>query len=345
MEDEERQKKLEAGKAKLAQFRQRKAQSDGQNPTKKQKKKRKTLSSKQDVSAYDGLNVDQSQSEEKCMNSCQGTGPTGTPESTESRTLHSGEMIKAKQVSAELESEISTTADDYSSEVNGCSFVVRTGMPTDLLREEEFGVDDSYSEQGAQYSQTHLEMMESELTGKQQEIEELSRELEELRATYGTEGLQQLQEFEAAIKQRDGIITQLTANLQQARREKDETMREFLELTEQSQKLQIQFQHLQASETLRNSTHSSTAADLLQAKQQILTHQQQLEEQDHLLEDYQKKKEDFKMQISFLQEKIKVYEMEQDKKVENSNKEEIQEKEAIIEELNTKIIEEEKKNS
>lgn len=53
-----------------------------------------------------------------------------------------------------------------------------------------------------------------------------------------------MQEFEAAIKQRDGIITQLTANLQQARREKDETMREFLELTEQSQKLQIQFQHV-----------------------------------------------------------------------------------------------------
>lgn len=66
---------------------------------------------------------------------------------------------------------------------------------------------------------------------------------------------------------------------------------------------------LQASETLRNSTHSSTAADLLHAKQQILSHQQQLEEQDHLLEDYQKKKEDFKMQISFLQEKIRAYEM------------------------------------
>ncbi|KAG5210120.1 hypothetical protein JEQ12_015314 [Ovis aries] len=223
-----------------------------------------------------------------------------------------------------MESEISTTADDYSSE------------------EEEFGVDDSYSEHGAQYNQTHLEMIESELAGKQHEIEELNRELEEMRATYGTEGLKQLQEFEAAIKQRDGIITQLTANLQQARREKDETMREFLELTEQSQKLQIQFQHLQASETLRNSTHSSTAADLLQAKQQILTHQQQLEEQDHLLEDYHRKKEDFKMQISFLQEKIRAYEMEQDKKVENSNKE-IQEKEAVIEELNTKIIEEEKK--
>lgn len=55
------------------------------------------------MSAYDGLNVDQTQSEEKRMNSCQGAGPTGTPESTESRTLHSGEIIKAKQVfSAEV---------------------------------------------------------------------------------------------------------------------------------------------------------------------------------------------------------------------------------------------------
>ncbi|XP_027430718.2 A-kinase anchor protein 9 isoform X9 [Zalophus californianus] len=333
MEDEERQKKLEAGKAKLAQFRQRKAQSDGQNPSKKQKKKRKTSSSKHDGSTYHALNIEHSQSDEMYINSSQRVGTAMTPEST---------IIKRDEVfSVEPESEISTTPDDYSSEVNGCSFV-RTEKPTNLLREEEFGADDSYSEHGAQYNQTHLEMMENELAGKQHEIEELNRELEEMRATYGTDGLQQLQEFEAAIKQRDGIITQLTANLQQARREKDETMREFLELTEQSQKLQIQFQHLQASETLRNSTHSSTAADLLQAKQQILTHQQQLEEQDHLLEDYQKKKEDFKMQISFLQEKIRAYEMEQDKKVESSNKE-IREKDTIIEELNTKIIENERK--
>lgn len=61
----------------------------------------------------------------------------------------------------------------------------------------------------------------------------------------------QLQEFEAAIKQRDGIITQLTANLQQARREKAETMREFLELTEQSQKLQIQFQHVSITNRIK----------------------------------------------------------------------------------------------
>lgn len=35
-------------------------------------------------------------------------------------------------------------------------------------------------------------MLENELAGKQHEIEELNRELEEMRATYGTEGLQQV---------------------------------------------------------------------------------------------------------------------------------------------------------
>ncbi|XP_074128347.1 A-kinase anchor protein 9 isoform X2 [Sminthopsis crassicaudata] len=341
MEDEERQKKLEAGRAKFAQFRQKKAQSDGQNPSKKQKRKKKLSTRKCEDSSYTS-NIDHSQGGELYMTNSQ-KGASVAPEFNIMRTLHTGEIIKHDQsYTIEPESEISTTADDYSSEVNGCS-LVRADIPTNLLMEEEFGVGESYSEQGAQYPSTRLEMMENELAGKQQEIEELSRELEEMRAAYGTEGLQQLQEFEAAIKQRDGIITQLTANLQQARREKDETMREFLELTEQSQKLQIQFQHLQASETLRNTSHSSTAADLLQAKQQILTHQQQLEEQDHLLEDYQKKKEEFKMQINFLEEKIRTYEMkEQNKKVEDSNKKELQEKELVIEELKMKIIEEER---
>ncbi|KAM5125309.1 LOW QUALITY PROTEIN: A-kinase anchor protein 9-like, partial [Callospermophilus lateralis] len=215
----------------LAQFRQRRARLDGQNPHKKPKKK-KTSSSKNDVH---GLNIDQSKSEEMFINSSQGVGSAAMPESTIMRTLNNEEMLKHEQVfCVDTESEISTTADDCTSEVNDCCNVVKTGKPTNLLM-------------------------------------------------------------------------------------------------------------LQASETLRNSTHSNTAADLLQAKQQILTHQQQVEEQDHLLEDYQKKKEDFKMQINFLQEKIKVYEMEQDE-VEKSNKKELQEKEAIIQALNIRIIEEEKKN-
>lgn len=43
-----------------------------------------------------------------------------------------------------------------------------------------------------QHTHTQLEVMENQLAGKQQEIEELSREIEEMRAAYGTEGLQQV---------------------------------------------------------------------------------------------------------------------------------------------------------
>ncbi|NXM97155.1 AKAP9 protein, partial [Sylvia borin] len=325
----------------LAQFRQRKAQTDGQNGSKKQKKKKKTANIKDEESIQDGIETDRSRSDE--ISTCSSRrGAAATADFAIIRTLHSGEIIKHTQAyTIEPESEISTTVEDYSSEVNGCSFVTRTAIPADLIREEEFGVGDIHSEHGMQQSHIQLEVMENQLSGKQQEIEELSREIEEMRAAYGTEGLQQLQEFEAAIKKRDDIITQLTTNLQQARKEKDETMREFLELTEQSQKLQIQFQHLQASEALRNSSHSCTAADLLQAKQQILSHQQQLEEQECLLKNYQKKNEEFEEQIAHLQEKIVTYEMEKQKK-EGEDLSKLQEKEALVEELEAKLGEEEK---
>ncbi|XP_029444704.1 A-kinase anchor protein 9 isoform X2 [Rhinatrema bivittatum] len=340
MEDEERQKKLEAGKAKLAQFRQRKA--DGQNPPKRQKKKKKSKTKEGELSK-DGPDIDQSEHDETCSQDVE-RGAVATTKFTTMRTLHSGDIIKHDQTfTIEAESEISTTADDYSSEVNGCSFETRAQMSTNLMREEEFGVPENYSEHDMQSSQTRLEVMEDELVEKRQEIEELNRELEEMRAAYGTEGLQQLQEFEAAIKQRDGIITQLTANLQQARKEKDEIMREFLELTEQSQKLKIQFQHLQASETLRNTSHTSTAADLLLAKQQIITYQQQLEEQEHQLKISQNQIEEFQAQAIFLQQRTGSYEMvQQTNKTEESNEQKIQEKDEVIERLKTSLAEKEK---
>nr|XP_028606059.1 A-kinase anchor protein 9 isoform X8 [Podarcis muralis] len=251
MEDEERQKKLEAGKAKLAQFRQRKAHSDGQHAPKKQKKKKKVSNTKDEESVQEGLDIDQSQGEDASPHSCQ-RGAAAASDFAIVRTLHSDELIKHDQI-------------------------------------------------------------------------------------YTTE----LQEFEAAIKKRDDIITQLTANLQQARKEKDETMREFLELTEQSQKLQIQFQHLQASEALRNTSHSSTAADLLQAKQQILAYQQQLEEQEQLLKNYQVKNEDFELQVSLLQQRVTAFETEKCKTEEDFTKRKLREKETAIEELEAKILEEE----
>lgn len=155
-----------------------------------------------------------------------------------------------------------------------------------------------------------------------------------------------MQDFEAALKQRDGIITQLTANLQQAREEKDEIMKEFLELTEQSQMLQIQFQQvgvlptviylgvprcdrlllcshilifvhliipvksqLQAGETLRNTSHSSTAADLFQARQQLSLYQQQVEELNDEMKNHHESSREQLQKIEELQNKLGETEM------------------------------------
>ncbi|XP_068567205.1 A-kinase anchor protein 9 isoform X2 [Cebidichthys violaceus] len=277
MEDEERQKKLEAGKAKLAEYRQRKAHADSQKKQKKKKKKKLGEDSEGDSPRRVEDEPDPSVGREEVSGGGQDGSPEGTtdPRTTEftfARTLRSGETVKHDQTyTIEPESEMSTTAEDYSSEVNGCHDEMTENL---MMPSKDFIWEEVESLQQV----TKGGSMEDALAAKTQAVEELSRELEEIRAVFGTEGVQQLQDFEAALKQRDGIITQLTANLQQAREEKDEIMKEFLELTEQSQKLHIQFQQLQAGETLRNTSHSSTAADLLQARQQLHQYQPQLEE-------------------------------------------------------------------
>ncbi|KAL0962245.1 hypothetical protein UPYG_G00337570 [Umbra pygmaea] len=316
MEDEERQKKLEAGKAKLAEYRQRKAHTDVQKRQKRKKKK-----SEADNPDGDGprrgeaeLDLDQSVGEEVSGSGGGEVGGAGeldpsTTEFTFARTLRSGETVKHDQTyTIEPESEVSTTAEDYSSEVNGCRVMTTNTVETckEFIWEEVDLVQKEVSSES-------LQVMEEELAAKSMAVEELSRELEEIRAAFGTEGVQQLQDFEAALKQRDGIITQLTANLQQSLREKDEVMREFLEMTEQSQKLHIQFQQLQAGETLRNTSHSSTAQDLLQAKQQLVQYQQQLEEMSSQVREQQSRSEEQLLHISQLQQRLSEAEMEGNK--------------------------------
>ncbi|XP_061124051.1 A-kinase anchor protein 9 isoform X2 [Syngnathus typhle] len=270
MEDAERQKKLETGKAKLAEYRQRKAHADSQ----RKKKKKKPEDDSQGSAEPDrstGREDDSAAGRHGAGEANNEASPAA--ELSFSKTLRSGETVVHNQTyTIEPESDVSTTADDYSSEVNGCREMMANLMTSsagDFIWEE--GVREVMKA-------GRLEDVEEALAAKTRAVEELSQELEEIRAAFGTEGVQKLQDFEAALKQRDGIITQLTANLQQAREEKDEIMKEFLALTEQSQKLQLQFQQLQAGETLRNTSHSSTAADLLQARQQLAQYQLQLEE-------------------------------------------------------------------
>ncbi|XP_043546207.1 A-kinase anchor protein 9 isoform X8 [Chiloscyllium plagiosum] len=334
MEDEERQKKLEAGKAKLAQFRQRKAQAN--LPGRKQKKKKKVASKPEEQVGY--VTTKHQEQDDKIRAE---SGPPGDGEFIINRILRSGDVIKQDQTyMIEPESEVSTTADDYTSEANGCCTVQQeTVFKAEDMREEDFSISRTCSEHDAQPFQTRLEIMEEDLTAKQQEIEELNRELEELRGVFGKEGFQQLQDFEAAVKQRDGIITQLTANLQQARKEKDEILQEFLDLTEQSQKLQIQFQQLQASEAMRSTNHGTTTADLIQSKQQLIMYQLQIDEQEQQLKAFQKMNDKCQEQIEYLQNQLQDYAVTDSEKTDNTLK--LNSKDQLIEQLEKTVKEHE----
>ncbi|XP_067282525.1 A-kinase anchor protein 9 isoform X2 [Pseudorasbora parva] len=291
MEDEERQRKLQAGKAKLAEYRQRKAQSDGQ---KKKKKKKKPEADVEEQSGMEG----EEPGNQRAMFSL-------------SKTLRSGETVTHDQTyTIEPESEVSTTAEDCSSEVNG--FQEQTSSR-------------GIAEEDLPQTEVQMEPAPESRILEEESVAELSRELEQMRAA---DGVQQLQEFEEALKQRDEIITQLTANMQQARAEKEEVMREFLQLTEQSQKLQIQFQQLQAGEVLRSSSISSTAADLLQARQQITLYQQQLDEKDTQVKGYQEKTQEQRSMIAQLQERLSEAQRVRPQ-AEESSSESLQEKDVL----------------
>lgn len=64
------------------------------------------------------------------------------------------------------------------------------------------------------------------------------------------------------------------------------------------------FLQLQAGEILRSSNISSTAADLLQARQQITLYQQQLDERDAQVRGHQEKMQEQLLLIAQLQERL-----------------------------------------
>ncbi|KAM4725778.1 A-kinase anchor protein 9 isoform 3-T3 [Anableps anableps] len=323
----------------LAEYRQRKAHADSQKKQKKKKKKKPVDDSEGDLERRVEVESDQfvgggGEREVKGERPDEGSEETPTTEFTFTKTLKSGETIRHDQTyKIEPESEVSTTAEDYSSEVNGCHDEMTESL---MMPSKDFIWEEVMTLQQPTEGRT-VQEMEDALEAKTQALEELSQELEEMRSAFGAEGVQQLQDFEAALKQRDGIITQLTSNLQQAREEKDEIMKEFLALTEQSQKLQIQFQQLQAGEALRNTSHSSTAADLLQARQQLVQYQQQLEEMSAEVREQQERSSKQLQHINHLQQKLSEVESS-GRRSEESFAGRIKEKELLIAEQEKVIL-------
>lgn len=190
MEDEERQKKLEAGKAKLAEYRQRKAHADSQKKQKKKKKKKPGEDSEGHSQGRVEVELNQSVGGEEVT----GGGQDGsqernrdphTTEFTFTKTLRSGETVRHDQTyNIEPESEVSTTAEDYSSEVNGCLDEITEHQ---MMSSKEFIWEEVESLQQVTKGGTRQDL-EDALEAKTRAVEELSRELDEIRSAFGAEG-------------------------------------------------------------------------------------------------------------------------------------------------------------
>ncbi|XP_041119285.1 pericentrin isoform X2 [Polyodon spathula] len=269
MDKDERQKKLEASRAKLAHFRQRKAKSDGPNPPKKTPKRKGTALHSLDLPAQecplaagqDGGDREREGEVEKKAQRPQSTTPTETD----------GEFSSS-----------STLGDSTTEEL--------TSSLAELARLE---VQDC----GGQ-----ITTIEERLLGKQTTLDQLTVEgerlQEELVAQAGTE---QLQELETAVQNRNDIISQLTTNLQKAIENRDELQQEALQLTNQIQALQLQLQ--QASELLR--TKSPGSMELAQAQQQMQVFQMNLKDQSMHLETLEQKAQKLEQQLEDSRENAK----------------------------------------
>ncbi|XP_078722082.1 uncharacterized protein LOC144938176 isoform X1 [Lampetra fluviatilis] len=200
MEEEKRRRKVEAGKAKLAEFRQRKAKGDVAHPEKEKKKGKRTPLHQHDLS-------------------------------TEEHALTAGEMEGGMEVGVET--------------------IVEAGLGEQIPSEDD--------------APGGLGSVEPETT------EDRSSEVPSPPTDRDTDGLMALEitQFEAAIQQRDEIITQLSANLQQALSSRDGVQQETQHLTTHIQSLQQQLQ--QASEMLRSTRQWTQTQELAQAQQQLST--------------------------------------------------------------------------
>ncbi|XP_032812694.2 uncharacterized protein LOC116943711 isoform X1 [Petromyzon marinus] len=200
MEEEKRRRKVEAGKAKLAEFRQRKAKGDVAHPEKEKKKGKKTPLHQHGLA-------------------------------TEEHALTADEMEGGMELGVET--------------------IVEAGLGEQIPSEED--------------APGGLGSVEPETT------EDRSSEVPSPPTDRDTDGLMALEitQFEAAIQQRDEIITQLSANLQQALSSRDGVQQETQHLTTHIQSLQQQLQ--QASEMLRSTRQWSQTQELAQAQQQLST--------------------------------------------------------------------------
>ncbi|TFJ99907.1 calmodulin-binding transcription activator 2 [Platysternon megacephalum] len=199
--DEERRRKLEAGRAKLAHFRQRKTKSDNTQSQKKAAKRKGSSDHMQNIP------------KEECVIVAQDS-----------------DVLTDLNISIESKTEGTETRSESKADVD----LSNPDLVDDRASEE-------YGQLDVQMCRTRIVELEKRLLDKQEATERLTTEVDDLLEQLAQHsGATHLQELETAVQERNEIIAQLTSNLQQARQNRDDIQEEASLLADQIHGLQLQ---------------------------------------------------------------------------------------------------------
>ncbi|XP_058695480.1 pericentrin isoform X7 [Poecile atricapillus] len=264
-QEEARRRKLEAGRAKFAYFRQRKAKGDITQSQKKAAKRKGSAVHTHDlpkeehpVAARDAGKGVEGQAEDTNL-------PEATTEAQGSTDLSSWEPL-----------------DDHATQKDRINSAAE------------------YSEADAQMCQVRIAELESRLLEKQEAVERLTVQMEELQDQL-TQHNDSMQLQETMVQEQNEIIWKLTTCLQQAKKDRDELQEEASSVAGQIHDLQLQLH--QVTEILRNKSLRKNKE--LEAQQQISLFQDCLREQNAHLEILREKAHDLEVQLESSQKNTK----------------------------------------
>ncbi|XP_033640014.1 A-kinase anchor protein 9-like isoform X2 [Asterias rubens] len=291
MDDDERKKKLQAGRERLAKFQKKKV-----SPEKRRKKKPKPAEA--GVPSLDGAT--------------RGTGNGGVLP-----TAHLSDDSLDAGDSSVTSSDVFGTHSDLVSPISFESD--QRSIGTDDLCEDSDGgqLDAEVVRIELREARGKIHQLEESLFGKQAALEEVNRENEELRAktltttngpsngTVTNEGAGsvdkeaeyraafeqynlKIQEFQQALQQRDDVIRHLSTSLQGALTSRDDIQQEAAAQTEQLalqiQTLQSQLQQAGDSLKEQNGGHSSLAEELSHAQDQVMALRQTVDDKESAMQ-------------------------------------------------------------
>ncbi|XP_015723218.1 pericentrin isoform X4 [Coturnix japonica] len=269
--EEARARKLEAGRAKFAHFRERKAKSNVAQSQKKTTKRKGSSVHTHDV-----------------------------PQEEHTVMAQGCDVGKGRESKVEDANFLETTTETEGS----ADLSVQDTVINPAAEEVAEHSAAEYSETDNKMRQTRIAELEKRLLEKQEAVERLTVQMDELQEQL-SQHRDSMQLQETTVQEQNEVIRKLTSCLQQSRKDWDDLQEEALHAAEQIHGLQLQLH--QVNVTLKSK--GSGKKEVWEAQQQMSLLQNSLQEQNACLEILHQRARDLKVQLEASQKDSEITEL------------------------------------